>query len=118
MGRRWNSPREARVYFEIRGTETGCTHGDVTSKRWVNKAGSGGDGASAERFAFPVFAIISLAHHRGKLGLDCGMWRDCGMASLGKGDVRASRDVQGGSPGYIYLTGINHSAWTVGGSPG
>lgn len=44
--------------------------------------------------------------------------RDCGMASLGKGDVRASRDVQGGSPGYIYLTGINHSAWTVGGSPG
>lgn len=70
MGRRWNSPREARVYFEIRGTETGCTHGDVMSKRWVNKAGSGGDGASAERFAFPVFAIISLAHHRGKLGLD------------------------------------------------
>lgn len=111
MGRRWNSPREARVYFEIRGTETGCTHGDVTSKRWVNKAGSGGDGASAERFAFPVFAIISLAHHRGKLGLDGVI---VGWLRLEK-EMRAS---QGGSPGYIYLTGINHSAWTVGGSPG
>ena len=77
----------------------------------MNKAGSGGDGASAERFAFPVFAIISLAHHRGKLGLDGVI---VGWLRLEK-EMRAS---QGGSPGYIYLTGINHSAWTVGGSSG
>lgn len=93
----------------IRGTETGCTHDDVTSKRWVNRKGR--MGASAERFAFPVFAIISLAHHRGKLGLDGVI---VGWLRLEK-EMRASRDARGAEARDISIRRALTIIWTMDG---